>query len=264
MEITLSHFTMPVDLYMSSPAHTIAPGESIRSAQTRLSDLSISSLAVVDDGTQKLLGVISITDLIRLGRKQAGSRAKAALLTLPDSEVSHVMSESVVSVAREDEVAMAARKMVEGHVHRIYVEEAGRLVGVLSTRDIMLAIRDKRSAQPISDWMSSPAFTVRCEEPISLATERLEKAGVSGLIVVDKDWPVGLFRQHEALESRDEPRDTPVEAVMSCAMLALDRATPLHRAAAQAADLKVRRIIAMKNQRVEGILTGLDFARVAS
>ena len=259
----MSNFTTSVDLYMSSPVHTIAPGESVLSAQARLGSLGVSSLAVADEGG-KLQGVLSMTDLIRLGRRQAGSRAKAALLTLPDKLVSSVMSDSVVCVARDEPMDSAARKMVEGHFHRVYVEDGGKLIGVLSTRDIMLAIRDKRVAQPISEWMSSPAFTVRCEEPVSLATERLEKAGVTGLIVVDQDWPVGLFTQREALESRDESRDTPVEEVMSCAMLALDTTTPLHRAAAQAADLRVRRIIAMKNQRVEGILTGLDFARVAS
>jgi hypothetical protein len=47
-------------------------------------------------------------------------------------------------------------------------------------------------------------------------------------------------------------------------MLALETTTPLHRAAAQAAALRVRRVIAVKNRRIEGILTGLDFARAAA
>ena len=260
----MSNFSTSVEFYMSAPVHTIAPDVSIRSAQARLSSLGVSSLAVVDDAAGSLLGVLSMTDLIRLGRRQAGSRARAALLTLPDKQVARVMTGSVVCVARDEAIGSAARKMTAGHFHRVYVEDGGKLVGVLSTRDIMLAIRDKRVAQPISEWMSSPAFTVRCDEPVSLATERLEKAGVTGLIVVDQDFPVGLFTQREALESRDESRETVVEAVMSCAMLALDTTTPLYRAAAQAADLRVRRVIAMKSQRVAGILTGLDFARVAS
>jgi predicted transcriptional regulator len=128
----------------------------------------------------------------------------------------------------------------------------------------MLAIRDKRVKSPISNLMSSPVFTVRHVEPVAVATERLVKARVSGLVVVEDEWPVGLFTQAEALEARDEPRDTPVEEVMSAAMLALDADTPLHRAAAQAAALRVRRVIAVKDRGMQGILTGIDFARAAT
>jgi len=206
----VTNFSIPVELYMSSPAHTITSGEDLRAAQTLLVGLGISSLAVVDATTQQLVGVISMTDLIRVGRRQAGSRGKSALLTLPDSEVARCMTESVVSVPPNESIESAACKMAKGHIHRVYVESDGRLVGVLSTRDIMLAIRDKRVSAPIGDWMSSPAFTVRAEEPVSLATERLERAGISGLVVVDQDCPVGLFTQREALQSRDQNRDTPL------------------------------------------------------
>lgn len=254
---------MPVELYMSAPVHTIAPGDDLREVQRRLLGLAVSSLAVVDrDG--KLVGVISLTDLIRVGRRQAGSRSKAALLTLPDKKVERRMTREVVTVAPGDAIALAAQRMVAGHFHRVYVVDAERPVGVLSTRDVMLAIRDKRVNVPISSFMSSPLFTIRCDEPISLAVERLEKAHVTGLVVVDDGWPVGLFTQVEALESRDHARDTHVEDVMSSAMLALESDTPLHRAAAQASAMRVRRVIAVKGRRMQGILTGIDFARAAT
>jgi hypothetical protein len=47
-------------------------------------------------------------------------------------------------------------------------------------------------------------------------------------------------------------------------MLCLDQDTPLHRAAAQAASMDVRRVIAVRDRRLRGILTGIDFARAAS
>jgi hypothetical protein len=46
---------------------------------------------------------------------------------------------------------------------------------------------------------------------------RLEKAHVIGRVVVEDDWPVGLFTQREALDARDRERNTPVEEVMSAA-----------------------------------------------
>ncbi len=261
-ENRLSSLNVAVVQYMSSPVHSIGTNENLEAANTLLSGLAISSLAVVeDDGS--LAGVISMTDLIHVGRVQAGLSAKAALLILPNRPVAKLMTRDVATVPPNESISLAASKMVEGHFHRVFVEQDGRPVGVLSTKDIMLAIRDKRTTTPISRWMSSPAFTVRASEPISLATDRLERAHISGLIVVDDGWPVGLFSQREVLEARDCPRDTRVDEVMSSAMLVLDVDTPLYRAAAQAAELRVRRIIAVKHQSIEGILTGIDLARSA-
>jgi predicted transcriptional regulator len=258
----MSISNVPVAQYMSSPVHSIGCRENLDAAHGLLDGLAVSSLAVTrDDGT--LTGVISMTDLIHVGRVQAGSSAKAALLTLPNRPVSKFMTRDVATVTPDASIGLAASKMVEGHFHRVYIESNGRPAGVLSTRDVMLAIRDKRTRTPISRWMSSPTFTIRANEPISLATDRLERAHISGLVVVEDGWPVGIFSQREALEARDCPRDTRVDEVMSSAMLALDVDTPLHRAAAQAAQLRVRRIIAVKHQAIEGILTGIDLARSA-
>ena len=258
----MSGLNVPVAEYMCAPVHSIGAGESLDAARALLGGLGISSLAVLDDG-RSLTGVISITDLIHVGRVQAGSSGKAALLTLPNQPIADHMTRDVATVAPDASISLAASKMVEGHFHRVFVEQDGKPVGVLSTKDIMLAIRDARTVTPISQWMSSPAFTVRASEPISLATDRLERAHISGLVVVDGGWPVGVFSQREALEARDHPRDMRVDYAMSPAMLALDVDTPLHRAAAQAAELRVRRIIAVSHRSIEGILTGIDLARAA-
>ncbi len=258
----MSSLQTPVEHYMSSPVHTVALDVDLNTAQAKLSGLGISSLAVVEG--DRLAGVISMTDLIRVGRRQAEAGSERELLTLPEMAVRQLMSKEVVAVAPGDAVGVAAHEMVRGHFHRVYVQKEGELIGVLSTKDVMRAIQDKRMRSPISAWMSAPAFTVRATEPISLAVERLEKAHISGLVVVDEGWPVGLLTQREALEARDSSGDTLVDQVMNPAMLALDVSTPLHRAAAQAAALRVRRVIAVKHRSIEGILTGIDFARAAA
>jgi len=256
----VSNFQMPVSLYMSAPVQYVKPDDSIGVAYRRMLELRVSSLAVCDVPS-RLVGVISRSDLLRIGQRQAGSHGKAALLTLPEKAVSRRMTREVLTVAPGDSLSEAARIMVEGRVHRVFVVDEGALTGVLSTRDLMLAIRDKRVNQPIAQWMSSPLFTVRCEEPLSLATERLGKARVSGLVVLEGDWPVGVFTESEALAARDAPRDLPIEECMSAAMLTLPVDTTLHRAAAQAAALGVRRVIAVQGRDIRGILSGLDFAR---
>ncbi len=59
------------------------------------------------------------------------------------------------------------------------------------------------------------------------------------------------------------PRDTPVEDVMSSAMLCLPSDTLTHRAAAHAAATRARRVVVTDKREMVGIMTGIDFARAA-
>ncbi|MCG8417695.1 MAG: CBS domain-containing protein [Proteobacteria bacterium] len=256
----MSNFTMPVSLYMSAPIHAIVSGDTLQSAYRHLREFAVSSLAVLDD-KGLLSGVISRTDLLRVGRYQAGSRRDAGLLTLPDRAVDDLMTRDVLTVAPNDGVDVACQAMIRRGVHRVFVTNKGVVEGVFSTREVMQAIADKRLNTPIGDCMSKPLFTIRAQEPISLATERLEKARITGLVVVEDDWPVGVFTQVEALASRDMPRQTAVEVAMNAAIICMPIDTRMFRAAQQALAMRVRRIIVSKKRDMEGIVTGIDFAR---
>ena len=258
----MSNFAGTAREFMRAPVHTVGADESLHKAHRRMQTLGISGLAVTE-GEDRLVGVITRTDLLQVGRRQAGSRPDALLLTLPDQPVRDVMTTDLATAGPDASLSQVAEQMIAGHFHRILIVEWDRLVGVVSTRDVMRAIRKKRITQPISEFMSSPAFTVRASEPVSLATDRLSKARVSGLVVVDDSWPVGVFTQEEALAARDVETSTPTEDVMNPAILALPASTPLYRAAEQAAALDIRRVVALDGASVAGIVTGLDFARVA-
>jgi predicted transcriptional regulator len=107
-------------------------------------------------------------------------------------------------------------------------------------------------------------FTVRANEPISAAVERLEHARVTGLVVVEDDFPVGVFTQLEAMQVRDWPRDTRVDDCFDPAMLCLPANTKVFRAAEQAHRMEVRRIIPCKDREAVGIVTSFDFAKLVA
>ena len=259
----MPRFSTPVQNYMSSPVHAVEANANLSEVYQKMSTLSISSLAVADENGHSC-GVVTRTDLLREGRRQAGSRREAALLTFPKTPVKEFMTADVATVGPDESIEQACQIMLENNYHRIYIEAGKKFVGVLSTRDVMHTIAEQRLNKPLSAYMSSPVFTVRAQEPLSLASERLQKARVTGLVVMDGDWPVGLFTQTVALSARELSQDTPVEEVMDSAMLLLHPEIPLFRAAAQAAAMDVRRVVAWDGGRAIGILTGLDFARAAS
>jgi CBS domain-containing membrane protein len=252
----------PVHYYMSSPVRVVSPEDDLERVHALLSAHGISSLAVVD-GTE-LVGVISQSDLLRVSLPRLAARRRVGARWLPRRTVAEVMTAEVLTVRPHDTVSAAAQRMVTHDIHRLFVVEGKVLVGVLSTMDVTAAVRDIRIDQPVSMHMTAIVFSIDHAEPVSAGVVLLDRAHVSGVVVLDQGWPVGIFSQREALASRHMPRDTPVEHAMSQAFLTVPGSVPLHRVAGQAAALGVRRVIVIEAGQVAGILTGMDFARACT
>ncbi len=221
----------------------------------------LSELLVLDKQGGAPLGVISRTDLLRIGRIHARAVARPAVLELPRRPVGEVMTRAVVSLPPEASVAEAARLMIDHHIHRVFVARGDEIVGVLSTHELLHAIIDARIETPLSAFMSTPVYTVDVGDALWLAADRLTSEEIRGVVVIENGYPVGLFAQEDALAARDDPPDTPVARVMSHALLGLPAELPLHRAAALASETRVRRVLAMEGGEIRGVLTGLDFAK---
>ena len=209
----------------------------------------------------RLVGMISLTDLLHVGIREAGSATGAHALTFPARTVAEEMTRNVETITPETRLADAAGMMRTKGIHRLFVTSDDTLAGVLSTTDLMRAIAEKRMNSPVGDYMSSPVFTIRDREPLGEALVRLDRGHASGLVVVEEGWPVGIFSKVEALDARDQTRSMAVSDVMSPKILVLPPTTSLHRAAAQATALGARRVVIHDGSETLGILSGLDFAR---
>ena len=66
------HLKAPVSQYQTSPVHSVTLDTDIHLVERRLSELSLSCLAVVNHA--HLVGVVSRTDLLRVGRIAAHDR----------------------------------------------------------------------------------------------------------------------------------------------------------------------------------------------
>jgi CBS domain-containing protein len=125
-----------VDL-MRTDLKTVDPEATIAEAVTILADGHISGLPVVD-GRRRVLGVISASDVV-LAIAEAASAADRERL-FDQTRVREIMTTRPQVVAQETDVAEAARVMLYLEIHRLFVEEDGELVGVISQSDIAGAV----------------------------------------------------------------------------------------------------------------------------
>jgi CBS domain-containing protein len=255
-------FERPVSDYMTRDVEVADADTPIEAIARTMHGRGISGVPILAGGA--LAGVVTRTDLIQLGAMQGGRRWTSPAMALPRRRAGEVMTRAPRVIAPGAPLREAARIMSEHGLHRVFVLEGERLAGVISTVDLAAAVRDARIASPLSSVMTALILSVDVHAPLSAAVELLARVPVSGLIVTDEGLPVGMFTQLDVLASRDLPRGTPVEATYDAAVICLPAEAKLHRAAAQAAQLDVRRVVVCRSREAVGVISGLDFARVAS
>jgi predicted transcriptional regulator len=245
-------FEKPVRDYMSASLVSVLPTATAAEIRALLELRGISAVPLVD-GEGNLRGVVSMTDLLR-----APDDATAPVLA------AHVMRKPALTVDVGATLADAARQMAEHRVHRLIVTEGAKPIGVVSTRDAMKALVEAKVLVPVADVTTTPVMTIDVGDTIDQALAQLESANVRGLVVVDGDWPVGVFTQLEALRAKALPpsfRARPVEDVMSYETICMDTATPLYRVAGHARATSVRRILVVEHKKLYGIASGFDLVR---
>ena len=252
----MANFEMPVTEYMTRPVETIRIGQSLLAANALFSEQGVSALGVLNDDGE-LKGVVSRTDILHVAVYSHGETFR-----VPDRAVEEIMQSPALQVSPEASVAEAAKLMLKQRVHRIFVTSSGKPEGVVSTRDLMRAVREKRIKTPISEIASGSVVKVKADEPIALAVDRLDLSNKHGLVVVEEGFPVGIFDQACALDSRRLHPNTAIESAMNVRILILPAGMGIGRAAEQALGMNVRRILIEDDRGVTGIVGGLDFARV--
>jgi len=257
----MTRFGAPVRDHMRAPVHTVRDGDRLAGAERRMTELGISGLAVIN-GRGIPVGVITRTDLLRAGRVRVVEGTRDRLLTVPDARVAEFRSPGVDIVDPGTPLATAARRMVDGHHHRLFVATERRLEGVIGRMELLHAVSEAHVEVPLSELVSGSLVVVDAGEPVTLAVDRMGAAHVRGLVVVEEGWPVGIFGQDQALAARDADPQRPVEEWMSPSFLCLPAGIPVHRAAQQALSARADRILAADGQEVRGLVTGTDFARL--
>ncbi|CAN5713865.1 DUF294 nucleotidyltransferase-like domain-containing protein [soil metagenome] len=105
---------------------TCPPETPVRGALAAMAAARVGSM-VVTDGEQRPIGIFTLNDLLR----------RVALAGLPlDAAIEAVMTSDPVSVPPTAFAFEAAMRMAQGGIHHLCVVEEGRLVGVISERDL--------------------------------------------------------------------------------------------------------------------------------
>lgn len=132
---------MRVSELMQTEVQTVPSDAVVNDAVVVLAESRVSALPVVD-GTGRMVGVISSTDVLASEEEAEDGKARDTLFE--KTLVRDLMTPRPLTIAPDAEVKEAAQQMLYADVHRLFVTQGDRLIGVISTTDIMRAVATGR------------------------------------------------------------------------------------------------------------------------
>lgn len=122
--------------FMTRQLVVARPAMSVHEALGLLIDHGVSGLPVVDD-RGGIVGVLTERDCLRVAYE-------ASYHQDPGKTVGEVMTREVVTLSADTEVAVAQERFLKSPYRRFPVLDGTRLVGQLSRRDLLRALRTDR------------------------------------------------------------------------------------------------------------------------
>jgi CBS domain-containing protein len=127
---------------MATDLATVRADDTIAEAVTALADAHVHGVPVIDQ-RRRLIGVLSTSDVLQAAAEAATQEEREELFDR--TLVRELMTVKPQTIAPDDDLKEAARRMLYLEVHRLFVEVDGELVGVISQSDIVRAVATARA-----------------------------------------------------------------------------------------------------------------------
>ena len=185
---------------MHKNVETCQPDATLGQVAVLLTQHLIHGLVVADrDGEP--LGVITDFDLLA-GEWLAGQ--PDGLEVMRKMTAGDLMSSPVNSIEASASITEAAKMMIEKHIRRLVVTEAGKMVGLLSVSDYVAELASRIPAErgTVGDVMSDVLLVCRENTPVKSAARAMAQTGWRSVAVVSpKGSVMGVFSGLDLLKA---------------------------------------------------------------
>jgi CBS domain-containing protein len=222
---------------------------------------SIGSVFIVD-GENVPVGVYTerelLSDLAARGRIDGSMK------------VSEKMSKAVFGISPEASVEEAAQVMIERKA-RLAVTKHNKLVGVVTTSDILKAIFEDAGDRPVESGVSPRVITIDSKGKVLEAVQLMFGKRIGSVIVTKQGKPFGIFTERDLLkvidrEGKDSSRilETSLEEVASKPLISAHPGITFRGAASIMKLKKIKRLPIIQNESIQGIITARDLVELYS
>jgi CBS domain-containing protein len=125
---------------------------------------------------------------------------------------------TIISAARADRVAQVVALLAERRIGAVPVVEEGRVLGIVSERDILYGLGREGAAlldRPVGEVMTAPAVTIDADTPILSALSLMTNRRIRHLPIVADGRMVGFVSIGDLVKWRIDRIEAEAEAMRS-------------------------------------------------
>ena len=177
----------------------IPPTTTIMGAARTMVGYKYRRLPVADPGTKRIEGICTVVDIIDflgggeksriISRKYDGNMILAI-----NAPVTEIMQERVITVPDDASLEQAVALMIDRSVGGLpVVDREGRIVGIITERDIMHLMGETVAGKLVRDIMSAEVTTAPPDTSIEAAAKVMVSSGFRRLPVVTDSFVCGII-----------------------------------------------------------------------
>ena len=120
----------------------------------------------------------------------------------PNDRISHFMTRSPHTIGVDRTLAQAHRVMREHRIRHLPVMAGGKLIGIVSERDLHLleTLKDTDPLQAtVEEAMSTDVFAVHPNARLTAVAAKMAERKIGSAVVVDKGEVLGIFTALDGL-----------------------------------------------------------------
>jgi CBS domain-containing protein len=249
--------------WMTSPVITGTPEMELSKARQIFDERHIRALPILKDG--QLIGLINRQVLIRLDLSILGNEVWNLGIDVADETAADVMKTNVLTIAPDSTIHHTARVMLENKVNALPVLEDGKLIGILTSSDLLRYIIAQYPSLgkriTVSDHMSDEVVAIQRSTTLLEAHSLMGTKRIRSLPVVED-----LMSSDPSRPAMQNSQDTsykvlaqPVEKVMVPEITTIAPDAELPEAARIMLEKKIHCLpVVDENCRMLGIITESD------
>ena len=119
----------------------------------------------------------------------------------------------------------------------------------------------------VKDLMTTNVVTINANKTVAEAAALMAEKNLSNLIVMDDHTPIGIVTERDFVRrvlAEKKSADSKVSEVMTRPLKVIDPKAPIKEAARRMVNGRIRRLPVIEDNKLVGIITSTDFARLLS
>ncbi len=265
--------TESVNRFMIRDLESVSEDDSAINAASRMAARSIGCVLVRAEDhpaeNPKIVGLVSETDLVR--------NVVARGLSASGAIVAQIMASPLHAIAADRSMLDASHFMEKHGIRHLCVSEAGKIVGLISVRDLVRhfvysesgPIRDLDDVyRPLSVLMQKAIEKIDREETLLAAAKRMAEKRIGALLVEQAGAIAGIVTERDivfkALAQNQDPGHVSIGTFMTQRLIDIDINRTVHDASDLMAEKRIRHLPVTENRTIVGILSVRDLIRMIS